>query len=231
MSAGGVVQNGARGELAPKAQNGDWKASATGSPGREVVGAAADLLSHFWSRPLPEEVDSWVEAQELLSETHRLVSSEPATEPVELPAGADEAPALLDEFERLFVGPGQVPCPPYESFWREDVPVDIRRTLMGPCTAELKELYRELGLQVSAGSGELPDHIAIELEALAYSLSSEATDAVAERLFAEHLAKFLPRLCRAVTHDSESPFYRGLAALTLDWLVGVRAYFAIAEMG
>jgi TorA maturation chaperone TorD len=206
MSDGGVIQNGGGGALTPTASNGGGKASATSPPEREVIGAAADLLSHFWSRPLPEEVDSWVGVQELLDETHRLVSSEPATEPMALPAGAGQAPALLDEFERLFVGPGQVPCPPYESFWREDVPVDIRRTLMGPCTAELKELYRELGLKVAAATGELPDHVAIELEALAYSLSSEATEAVAARLFGEHLAKFLPRLCRAVRSDSESPF-------------------------
>jgi TorA maturation chaperone TorD len=180
---------------------------------------------------LPAEVEIWAEAGAFLAETHRLVSSEPACEPVELAGGAVDSSELLDEYERLFVGPGQVPCPPYESFWREDVPVDIRRTLMGPCTAELKELYRELGLQVSASSCELPDHVAIELEALAYSLSSDEMGAVASRLFGEHLARFLPRFCRAVAHDAESSFYRDLAALTLDWMAGIRAYFSVAESG
>jgi len=77
----------------------------------------------------------------------------------------------------------------------EDVPVDIRRTLMGPCTAELKEIYLELGLQVSSLSGELPDHIAIELEAMAYALSFDETEPMARRLFDKHLAQWLPRLC------------------------------------
>ena len=150
---------------------------------------------------------------------------------MKIPAGPDESVGLLEEYEQLFVGPGQVPCPPYESFWREDVPIDIRRTLMGPCTAELKGLYQQLGLQVSSGSCELPDHVAIELEALAYALSGEATGQVARRLFNEHLGRWLPRLCRAVAKEAESPFYRELAALTLDWLVGIKAYFALVESG
>jgi TorA maturation chaperone TorD len=199
-------------------------------PETETIVAAVDLLSHFWSRPLPHEVEKWLEARDLVAETHRLISSDSADEPLRVPDG-EESLALLDEFERLFVGPGQVPCPPYESFWREDVPVDIRRTLMGPCTAELKELYHELGLQVSSGAGELPDHVAIELEALAYALSRGPTEPVARRIFEEHLAVFLPRLCRGVAHNAEMSFYRDLAAVTLDWLATIKAYFAAASSG
>jgi TorA maturation chaperone TorD len=143
----------------------------------------------------------------------------------------EEVPALLDEYERLFVGPGQVPCPPYESFWREDVPVDIRRTLMGPCTADLKRMYLELGLRVSSRAGELPDHIAIELEAMAYALSFDETGPVARQIFEEHLAQWLPRLCRAVAHEAEQSFYRNLAVLTLDWLAAIKGYFAVADAG
>ena len=138
---------------------------------------------------------------------------------------------ILDEYERLFVGPGQVPCPPYESFWHEDVPVDIRRTLMGPCTADLNQIYSELGLRVSPRSGELRDCIAIELEATAYALSSDETGPVARRLFQEHLARWLPRLCRAVAHEAGEGFYRDLAVLTLDWLAAIKGYFASADAG
>ena len=84
-------------------------------------------------------------------DTHRAISSSRHERPVGSPTDLEESVGLLDEYERLFVGPGQVPCPPYESFWREDVPVDIRRTLMGPCTAELRGLYQELGLEISSG--------------------------------------------------------------------------------
>jgi putative dimethyl sulfoxide reductase chaperone len=197
-------------------------------PATETIATAADLLSHFWSRPIAEELEGWLEARELTAELHRLISSDPQGEPVGVPEG-NEALALLDEYERLFVGPGQVPCPPYESFWREDVPVDIRRTLMGPCTTELRGLYLELGLKVAARSGELPDHVGVELEALAFALSLEATGPVARRLSEEHLFRFLPRFCRAVAHDAELSFYRDLAAMTLDWLEAIKAYFATAD--
>jgi TorA maturation chaperone TorD len=179
---------------------------------------------------VPAEVEVWAEAGEVLADTHRLLVSAPGHETVRLPEVGD-ATGLLEDYENLFVGPGQVPCPPYESFWREDVPVDIRRTLMGPCTAELKDLYRELGLQVSVDSGELPDHVAIELEALAYGMASPKTEGVARRICQEHLAKFVPRLCRAVTHDAESAFYRDLGLLTLEWMASIRGYFALVESG
>ena len=204
--------------------------SGTDETGPETILAAVDLLAHFWSRPVSDEVASWAEARDLEAETDSRISSDPLREPVIVP-DLEEVPALLDEYERLFVGPGQVPCPPYESFWREDVPVDIRRTLMGPCTADLKRMYLELGLRVSSRAGELPDHIAIELEAMAYALSFDETGPVARQIFEEHLAQWLPRLCRAVAHEAEQSFYRNLAVLTLDWLAAIKGYFAVADAG
>ena len=63
----------------------------------------------------------------------------------------------------------------------------------------------------------MPDHIAVELEALAYALSRE-TYAPARVLFADHLRRWLPRLCRAVAHETaSSPFYRALADTTDAW--------------
>ena len=204
--------------------------SSTDETGPETIVAAVDLLAHFWSRPVSDEVASWAEARDLEAETDSRISSDPLREPVIVP-DLEEVPALLDEYERLFVGAGQVPCPPYESFWREDVPVDIRRTLMGPCTADLKRMYLELGLRVSSRAGELPDHIAIELEAMAYALSFDETGPVARQIFEEHLARWLPRLCRAVAHEAEQSFYRNLAVLTLDWLAAIKGYFAVADAG
>ena len=204
--------------------------SSTDETGPETIVAAVDLLAHFWSRPVSDEVASWAEARDLEAETDSRISSDPLREPVIVP-DLEEVPALLDEYERLFVGPGQVPCPPYESFWREDVPVDIRRTLMGPCTADLKRMYLELGLRVSSRAGELPDHIAIELEAMAYALSFDETGPVARQIFEEHLAQWLPRLCRAVAHEAVAGFYRELAVLTLDWLAAMKGYFTLAETG
>ena len=183
----------------------------------ELDGALAltvvDLLAHLWSRPTAAELETWDGVAEL----------EEQLRPV-FPTGAAplsqliEPSSLLEEYERLFVGPGPVLCSPYESFWREDVPADIRRSLMGPCTAELRRLYGELGLELRSESGELPDHLVVELEALAHALSSEGAEVVAGELFFGHLKVWLGRLCRAVLHEAGHPFYVELARTTLFWI-------------
>ena len=180
----------------------------------EGVATAAELLAHWWSRPTPGELFTWLSAGGLEAQVSASLA---ADDGVPLAEAAANETGLLDEYERLFIGPGPVPCPPYESYWREDVPIDIRRSLMGPCTAELDLLYHELGLELEPTSGELPDHVAVELEALAYALR-RGEYGVAETLLSSHLRHFLPRLCRAVGRDAGNEFYRGLAVRTLSWL-------------
>lgn len=193
-------------------------------PDRLTVVAAAELLAHWWSRPTADEVAAWRAASAVEAEVRRTLSGGTSARPVSFGAtvATDE---LLEEYERLFVGPGPVSCPPYESFWREDVPIDIRRSLMGPCTAELRRLYAVLGLVSSPN--ELADHVAVQFEALAYALASDAAE-VARALFAEHLRPFLPRLCRAVDIEASEPFYRALAQLTMDWLIPIADFCELA---
>jgi TorA maturation chaperone TorD len=183
---------------------------------RKVV-TAIDLLAHFWSRPIMEEIHIWIEAVPAESATHQALSSEPDRDPLWRPEHLDDSLSLLVEHERLFVGPGRVPCPPYESFWREDVPVELRRSRTGPCTADLEALYAELGLKVAPGTGPSPDHIAVELEALAFALSAPESLRLAERLL-EHLCQWTPRFCRAVMAETRHGYYRDLAEVTLEWL-------------
>jgi len=200
----------------------------TESPDGGTVIAALDLLAHWWSRPLSDEVSRWLDAVEIEAGVRRRIAGDIRPTAARLSFGMGEVLALLDEHERLFVGPGHVPCPPYESFWREDVPVDIRRSLMGPCSADLRHLYAELGIELTPAVGELTDHVAVELEALTYALSFEETAPVARALFFDHVRKWLPRLCRAVIHEAEQPFYRELGAVTLDWLAYIQRYFETA---
>lgn len=185
---------------------------------KDLAVAEVDLLAHFWSRPIDCELALWRESVEEEAAVWRRLGGSAKVFSVK------DSDALLEEYERLFVGPGPVPCPPYESYWREDVPVDIRRSLMGPCTEVLKDRYRMLGLEFNAGCGELPDHLAVELEALAVAVDSEQFHPVARLLFGDHLRKWVPRLCRAVAHETDEPFYRQLAEVTLGWLGAFEGY-------
>ncbi len=126
-------------------------------------------------------------------------------------------PELAWEFERLFVGPGPVPCPPYESFWREDAPILLRSAFMGPSTIGLVNLYHRLGLRMPDRATELPDHVAVEFEALAVAAEAGREDIAAD-LVEEHLGRWLRQFCDAVAEETFLDYYRDLAADTEDWL-------------
>ncbi|MFY9141159.1 MAG: molecular chaperone TorD family protein, partial [Thermacetogeniaceae bacterium] len=86
--------------------------------------------------------------------------------------GEAPVPSNLEELEveycRLFVGPGRVEVPPYESVYHGHDSTMQQGLVMGPVTLEVKELYYEAGLQLAADFSDMPDHIAVETLFLAY---------------------------------------------------------------
>jgi TorA maturation chaperone TorD len=180
---------------------------------------AAGLLSQWWSRPVPSLFEHW-NSPGFARETALLWNA------LNLPAASLEQlltaipgtrQFLESEYESLFVGPAAIACPPYEAVWRQDRPKMEQGTVFGESTAQVKSLYLDLGLQVNKADKELPDHLAVEWEALAYALSS-GNDEVCRRLLQDHLAVWLPPFCAAVQGNARLDFYRRLAALTLECL-------------
>lgn len=185
--------------------------------GTNSVSAAALVLARWWSRPIAPQLSHWAELAEVATEMGRQLDA-PVPDAI-LAVSLADASVLSAEYEHLFVGPGPVSCPPYESYWRKDVPVNVRGALMGPCVPKLRELYARLGIAAAPEAVELPDHVAVEFEALAYALSQPGDDArdTARTLVAEHLTVWLPSLCQAVAREAREPFYTELAALTPRW--------------
>jgi TorA maturation chaperone TorD len=185
--------------------------------------SAAWLAARWWSRPLPEELELWERSWADARDAAAAVGVEPdVVEALEAALDASDPDALLDEYERLFVGPGRVPCQPYEALWREDQPRRERGRLMGKASMDVLDLYRRLDLVLPADAHELPDHVAIEWEALSYAFETGSGD-VASSLLEGHLAVWLPAFCAAVEAEAEEPFYRSLAALTPLWVTGLVA--------
>lgn len=183
---------------------------------------AAQLLAHWWSRPVEEEVSAWDDAWA----DARLAAATLGRDEAELEALAeaavDNAGLLLDEYERLFVGPGRVPCPPYEALWRDDGQRREQGRLMSTATAAVVRLYRALGLAVRDDAHELPDQIVVELEALAYALDTQnAGTETATELLTGHLLVWVPKLCAVAEQETELDFYRRLACLTPGWLAAI----------
>ena len=130
------------------------------------------------------------------------------------------------ERQRLFVGPAKLPCPPYESVYRTDVPAEERGLLMGEAAADVRRRYREVGLDLAPDQHDLPDHISSELEFMHFlcrreveALERNDEDEAAawharQRSFVhDHLAVWVPRFCADVVQATNEPFYAAVAAL------------------
>ncbi|MDI3317630.1 MAG: molecular chaperone TorD family protein [Bacillota bacterium] len=145
---------------------------------------------------------------------------------------ATAGPAVLRdelgaEYIRLFVANVHVPCPPYESAWRERPDQESFGQLWGGSTLDVLAAYREAGLEPAEGIDDVPDHLGMELEFMAHLAREEsegwrAADPDTARSFQErerrfltgHLAVWVPDFCRAVRREADLPFYRGLARVT-----------------
>jgi DMSO reductase family type II enzyme chaperone len=124
-----------------------------------------------------------------------------------------DADALAAEYTRLFdVGTSGPPCPLHGGLWVGD-----RMKTM----EEVLRFYRHFGLTVAGEPGELPDHLALELEFLHY-LAFRAHEAGhgggdvgsfvrAERDFvARHPGRVVPLLRAKLEREKAAPFYRAL---------------------
>lgn len=133
------------------------------------------------------------------------------------------AEALGIEFTRLFVGPGPHIAAFESVFVRGAAEQDAR--LWGEATGEVVDFFHDAGIEVAA-AGEIPDHVGIELEAMAELAAAEADRREAadvaeaehiwrlqQRFAREHLERWLPELGQAVAEQAQSSFYRGMAAL------------------
>lgn len=83
-------------------------------------------------------------------------------------------------------------------------------TMMGPAATAMSSIYRELGLTLQDGTRELPDHVMIEWEALAYALDRGATKA-SQTLLRDHLARWMVPFLHPVRCSLQAGSPPGLA--------------------
>ena len=136
-------------------------------------------------------------------------------------------PAQLDaltwDFNRLFVGPGEMLAAPWESVYRSKT----KLTFQEP-TLQVRELYERFGVQAPAMHREPDDHLGLELAFVA-TLSDLAAQAAAagdtaqlarcfetQRDFLQdHLLAWAPTCLALVGKHAETDYYRGAALLAL----------------
>ncbi|TVR29123.1 MAG: hypothetical protein EA404_15445 [Spirochaetaceae bacterium] len=129
---------------------------------------------------------------------------------------------LRREFALLFLSPlGGVH--PFESVY-----CGTRRRLMDEPWLEVREFYREAGIEKGQQELHPEDHVAVELGFMAYlafleshcSTSSAADAALIEatdtqrRFLDEHLIRWVPQLCRRIEAVPAAPYYHRVARFT-----------------
>lgn len=134
---------------------------------------------------------------------------------------ADIEPLTVD-YAKLFMGPYQVPAPPYGSIYLEG-----KREVMGQSTINALNQYQAAGLSITGRVKEAPDHIAIELEFMYYLIfktleSIRLSDLNKAGFYLErqkqfldsHLGVWVAEFSDIVATNAATSFYSNLARAT-----------------
>ncbi|MBI2115703.1 MAG: molecular chaperone TorD family protein [candidate division NC10 bacterium] len=122
----------------------------------------------------------------------------------------DLAEAWSLEHTRLFVGPGRMAAPPYESVYTYP---DGR--VMGEAAVDALGRYREAGLSLAPEVHELPDHVAEEAAAWTRGDAPEVEGLLSLQasFLADHLLSWTPRFSARLSSATECELYLALARL------------------
>lgn len=126
------------------------------------------------------------------------------------------------EYSRLFVGPGHVLAPPYESVYKTKNSDNKMGIVMGDSTIEVKHFYGRAGLKLSEDFTDLPDHITLELHFMGYLCTMESDKIQSDKMQADflkiHIGSWISDFSKAITMSTNSVFYHEVAELTEAWI-------------
>jgi putative dimethyl sulfoxide reductase chaperone len=180
----------------------------------ELVEACGLLGSMYLCKPDRETLDSW---RALLSEAVPDILSDLKDTLDKIDMTSDsELEDLLWEYTRLFIGPYQLPCPPWESVYTSP-----KRLMMQEAYNEVRDYYNKAGLTVN-NQGIMADHIGAELNFLAVVLQKAHSDPKKEQYYRdltrgfldEHVTKWIPQFARDMEDAADLSFYKTLARVT-----------------
>jgi TorA maturation chaperone TorD len=191
-------------------------------------GHVYDLLVMVFRRPLDARQLERLRAPEMLA-----AMTAAGIDPGEAFTGG-VSEALLDrlaiDYTQLFNDPVER-IAPYECIQRGD-----GDDLMGAAADEVRRFMAEVGFVVPPESGEMPDHISVELafmgelarrEADALEAGDQKTAdfaaSVQRRFLAAHLGRWAERFARKVWKRATTPFYAAMAELLAGFIAEERS--------
>lgn len=121
------------------------------------------------------------------------------------------------EYNRLFIGPGKLKAPPYESSYRNPDGLVMQKE-----TLAVRQFYRQAGLAVREQGRYPDDHLAFELEFVCYLLShllrnyeeNRSWDATYQQwyrdFYKQHLGQWIFSHCQDILENSSTPIVQGM---------------------
>ena len=189
---------------------------------RELArGKAYKLLAECYYLPTPELKGKLKDLEQQLSDVspEAMLYIKKMTEEIKT---SDDLDILSLDFSRLFLGPYKMHAPPYGSVY-----LDGERQIMAESTLEVRNKYRESGLDISSDFRNPPDHIAAELEFMYFLILKEieaiensdidSTVSFLEKQRAflrENLGAWVFELADTIEEKAETDFYKNLAKAT-----------------
>jgi putative dimethyl sulfoxide reductase chaperone len=129
----------------------------------------------------------------------------------------------IKEYQRLFIGPGPVAAPPWESYYRSR-----EHLLFEEWTYQVRNFYHHNGLQYIKENNEPDDHLLLELEFIEILTDLSSSESNVENVIEllstaidflkNHLMVWIPYFCERVIEATNSPLYLGAAMLLEDFL-------------
>jgi TorA maturation chaperone TorD len=189
--------------------------------GRRLAGAATELLREEASEsPVP------------------LGFGELSPSQLDLTPLSGDAPLSLDDLRAAHMDVfGLVlsrECPPYETEYCSSAEAFFRAQQL----ADIAGFYHAFGLQTAQASPERPDHLALELEFMAFLLRKERLADTAEQasvcadaqrsFFRDHLAWWVPSFASGLRRKAESGFYAIVAQVLAAFMPVERARLGVA---
>lgn len=175
------------------------------------------LLSECYLLPDENQMEKLINLKKLLADVCEEAVNRTPMEEEKIPIDQ-----LKVDYSRLFVGPYKLLAPPYGSVYLEG-----EGTLMGNSTLDVRNRYREAGLDISNVHKEAPDHISAELEFMYYLIFKEMesinkSDLEAgkdylegqKRFLEDHLGAWVSEFADRVEENAETEFYKNLARFT-----------------
>ena len=130
--------------------------------------------------------------------------------------------AITSDYTSLFIGPGEVLAPPWESVYFSDGRLTFQEQ-----TLQVRTWFRRFGLESAKLKNEPDDHIGLEMALLAHiaglaivALEQKAEDEfwklleVQQRFLTEHPLRWMSQWCELVLAHARTDFYRGVALVT-----------------